>query len=62
MLNKISDSDSDNSVKLNLFSDKKRLDNKTIQCTHHVENCIHAFTLYMYVGDIIIFIIAFAML
>ena len=39
---------------MKLFSDKKRFDDETIQCTHHVENCIHACTLYafMYVRDI----------
>ena len=35
-----------NIVVLKLFSDKKLLDDENIQCTHHVENCIHACAFY----------------
>ena len=38
-----------NIVVLQVFSDKKSLDDETIQCTHHVENCIHECTFYTFI-------------
>ena len=50
-----------NIVVLQLFSDIKRLDNETIQDTHHVENCIHTCTFYTFMYNYI-FIITLAIL